>query len=46
MVGNVDDVMCTSLLVIDKRRWVFNPIEKPWQILKCAQLKLNLTKVT
>eukprot|EP00102_Acyrthosiphon_pisum_P021598 XP_016658808.1 PREDICTED: uncharacterized protein LOC107883393 isoform X2 [Acyrthosiphon pisum] len=45
MVDNVDDVVCTSLSVVDKRRRVFNPIAKPWQILKCAQLKLNLTKV-
>ncbi|XP_022172073.1 uncharacterized protein LOC111034936 [Myzus persicae] len=45
MVDNDDDVVCTSLSVVDKRRRVFNPIAKPWKILKCAQLKLNLTKV-
>lgn len=36
--------MCTNSTVIDGRR-VFNPIAKPWQILKCKQLKLNLTQV-
>ncbi|KAL5240046.1 hypothetical protein ACI65C_007456, partial [Semiaphis heraclei] len=43
MVNN-EDVVCTRLSVIDKRR-VFNPVAKPWQILKCKQLKLNLTEV-
>lgn len=45
MVDNDDDVVCTSVSVVDKRRRVFNPVAKPWQILKCAQLKLNLTEV-
>jgi len=43
MVDN-EDVVCTRLSVIDKRR-VFNPVAKPWQILKCKQLNLNLTEV-
>lgn len=43
MVDN-EDVVCTRVSVIDKCR-VFNPIAKPWQILKCKKLKLDLTEV-
>lgn len=40
---NNDDIECTSCTVNDENRR-FNPIEKPWQILKCKQLKLEIIK--